>query len=284
MILRLGDETDGLEIDTRNGARLSSLVLGGRERLIGQPFPADVEPALSWGCFLMAPFVGRVSRGRVEWQGERGQLPLNHGRHAIHGVAFDVPWEVVRRTDDSAELTCRPERSRWPFACRLTQHIALSPDSLLLAATIEAGEPMPAALGWHPWFRRDGEMRVAVASEQLLALDEELLPTGKTLAVDGKRDLRGGPCVDGLQLDDAYTRVSSPAIVGWPDLELTLTFEPPIETVVVYTHPMALCVEPQTAWPDAIRLHEEGCQDTGLAGLGAGEHLTASTRWSWRLR
>ncbi len=284
MILRLGDETDGLEIDTRNGARLSSLVLGGRERLIGQPFPADVEPALSWGCFLMAPFVGRVSRGRVEWQGERGQLPLNHGRHAIHGAALDVPWGVTSSSANAAVITCRLDPGRWPFGGTLAQRIAIARGKLLLEAEVRADEAMPAALGWHPWFRRDGDMRVRVASERVLRLGDESLPTGDLDPVSGDTDLRDAPRIEGRARDHVFVSVSSPVSVTWPDLELTMGFEAPVGSVLVYVHPEAVCVEPITAWPDAIRLAQAGCTGTGLVSLKAGERLTAATTWSWQAR
>ena len=110
---------------------------------------------------------------------------------------------------------------------------------------------MPAALGWHPWFRRrSAEARLRVDADEVL-VTRELIPTGERTQVRGMTDLRRGPAIAGRRLDHAYVDARSPAVVAWPDLELTIEFGPPASIVVVHTPPRGLCVEPQTAWPDA---------------------------------
>ena len=68
MIVRIGDEIDGVSIDTSAGGRLASWVMAGCERLLVEP-AAGIAPSLGWGCYLMAPFVGRVHQGWVDWAG-----------------------------------------------------------------------------------------------------------------------------------------------------------------------------------------------------------------------
>lgn len=284
MIVRLGDDIDGVAIDTDHGGRLASLVLGGRERLLTEPCHAGVHPSLAWGCYLMAPFVGRLSKAEVAWAGRTTQVPRNHGRHAIHGAVFDVPWDVTSAGLNAAVLVCELDRARWPFRGQVAQRIAIARGKLLLEAEIRATDAMPASLGWHPWFRHEGEIRVAVASDHVLRLGDESIPTGEVEPVDGRTDLRDGPIMAGRKLDHVFASVRSPVKMAWPDLELQIAFEPPIGSVVVYAQAEAICVEPMTAWPDAIRLAEAGCPDTGLASLAAGQSLAASTTWSWQAR
>jgi galactose mutarotase-like enzyme len=69
--------------------------------------------------------------------------------------------------------------------------------------------------------------------------------------------------------------------VRWPDLELRLEFEAPVVSVVVFSPPGSVCVEPATAWPDALRLSAAGSIGTGQALLPAGGSLAASTTWRW---
>ena len=282
MILRIGDETDSLSVDTSAGGRICSLVLAGRERILREP--ADgIERSIAWGCYLMAPFVGRLSCGTVAWSGHTAKLPLNGGVHSIHGAVFDTEWRVTGQTAAKVEMACRFDPARWPFEGSMAQSLEIEPGRLILRAAITAEEPMPAALGWHPWFADpEGRAQVKLRSDAVLRLGPDLIPTGELAMVDGRTDLRRGADTRGRRLDDVYVAVEAPAIVTWPDVELTMEFEPPVRTLVVFRHPQAVCVEPMTAWPDSIRLAGEGHSDTGLVALSAGEQLAVSTAWSWR--
>jgi aldose 1-epimerase len=280
MIITIGDEANGLAVDTSAGGRICSLVLRGRERILSVP-ANGIEPSIAWGCFLMAPFAGRVKGARLSWVGRTVGLRPNHGLHSIHGAGFDVPWQVVERSEGSVTLACDFDRSRWPFKGSMSQRLEITPERVSLRADISALEPMPAVIGWHPWFHaEDGPLRVAVQSDSILKLDEELIPTGELLPVDQRSDLRAGPTLAGRSLDDVYAFVHAPVSVVWPDMALTMRFSENVRTFVICTHPQAVCVEPMTAWPDAFRLEAEGCRGTGLVSLGAGETLTASTEWS----
>ena len=282
MTYQLGEGPDHVVIDPEQGGRIASLVIAGRERLLVTPHSGTVDPSLSWGSFLMAPFVGRLSEGMLAWNDRVIAIPTNHGRHAIHGTVFDVAWRVVARTETTVAIACEIDPARWPFRGRVRPRFSLSAGGLTMEATIEADEAMPAALGWHPWFvrGRDG-VRVGVAGDRVLRLTEELIPTGETDPVDARTDLRSTPELGARKLDDVYSAVRSPAELCWPDLRLEIAFGPGVGAVVVYAHPEAVCLEPMTAWPDAIRLTQSGCPDTGLVLLGPGERLSAWTRWTW---
>ena len=282
MIVRIGDEVDGCTVDATSGGRLRSIVMAGRERLLGEPAPG-ADRSMGWGCYLMAPFVGRVRNGELSWGGLTTTLPINAGAHAIHGAVFDRPWDVVSQTSESVTLACGFDRARWPFRGSMTQTVAITRGRLTLEAEILAEEAMPAAIGWHPWFRKDGyDVRVGVQSDSVLRLAPDLIPTGELAPVDTRTDLRTRPSLGDRRLDDVYASVASPVVVEWPDLELVIAFDRPVSAVVVYNHhPQAACVEPATAWPDSIRLAGSGRTDTGLVSLAAGERLRASTSWSW---
>ncbi len=282
MIVGIGDSIDGLAVDTNAGGRICSLVLDGRERIITRPV-AGIEPSIAWGCFLMAPFVGRLRDGIVTWTGRTARLRLNDGPHSIHGAVFDAGWTVAEKTDDSIKMTCDfDDPSRWPFGGSMTQTIRIARGRLTLEAEVKAREPMPAALGWHPWFvNAGGPLRVCVPSDSVLGRLPDLIPTGELVPVDDRTDLRSGPCVASHDLDHVYAAVRSPVTIGWADLDLTMSFELPVGAVVVCTRPEATAVEPMTAWPDAIRLAAAGHTDTGLVSLAAGERLVAATHWTW---
>lgn len=268
-----------------DGGRLASLVVRGRERIVARRPAAPGEPDTLWGCFVMAPWAGRVAHARLEWDGEVHALPRNLGRHSIHGVVYDVPWTVDDAGPAAASLSVPLAPERWPLGGRVSARYELTETSLELRAALSAGErAMPAALGWHPWFARPpaGDVAVTVDAATVLVTDDELVPTGARAAVDAVTDLRRGPALGERRLDHVYADARSPAVVAWPDLVLELRFEPPLETIVVHTPPAGVCVEPQSAWPNAPALDAAGVAGTGLRRLEPGERVEARVAWAWR--
>lgn len=276
-------------IDLEHGARVASLSVAGRELLLGPPEPAD--GSIRWGCFVMAPWPGRLEDGRLRWRDRTIQLPRTHGRHAIHGLVHGAPWRLDDVRDSAGETVLEASIELtplgWPFGGRVRQRISLAPSRLVLRAEVEADEPMPVALGWHPWFIRRGfDPCIRVAADRVLET-RGMIPTGSTVAVRGSCDLRGGPRLGRRRLDTAYVAARGPAAITWPDLTLDLEFDPPVSTVVVHTPPQAFCVEPQTAWPNAMGPgHGVVRREAGLEGerpldLAAGQRLTAALTIGW---
>lgn len=276
LVLRAADVQAEIAPDV--GGRLASLTVGGRELLLG-PAGRDDEP-IGWGCFLMAPWPGRLENARFDWRGRTIQLPRTFGRNAIHGLVWNRPWTVDRQAVSRATLSCAlpPE---WPMGGLVRQVYELTSRSLTFTASVTAGDAMPAALGWHPWFaRRDGDVAVRVDARAVLET-QRLLPTGALVPATGRLDLRDGPLLGRRRLDHAYPAVTSPASIAWPDLRLALTFEPAPGVVVVHTPPTGVCVEPQTAAPNALALPPASARTAGVRFLAAGETLTASLNIRW---
>jgi aldose 1-epimerase len=279
-VLKLDAGDVSTSIDDARGGRLASLRIGGRELLVGPSGPDD--SSITWGCYLMAPWPGRLADGRLRWGDGTIQLRRTHGRHAIHGLVSGVPWTVDAVDAASAELSVSLDRDGWPFGGLVRQRIRLEPDRLVLEAEIHADAPMPAALGWHPWFRRREAPRVRVDGDTVLEA-RRMIPTGRLLPVEGLLDLRAGPALGRVRLDHTYVGVRAPLEIAWPDLTLRLETEPWLSTVVVYTPSGAVCVEPQTAWPNALGLDAKAALAAGGVVLAAGASLRASLALSWRL-
>lgn len=266
-------------IEPALGGRLASLRIGARELLVGPAFAGD--RSITWGCFLMAPWPGRLDGGRFEWRGRTIQLPRTHGRHAIHGLVWDRPWTVVSASSTAAVIACELPRDEWPMGGIVRQSFALRPDGLAIDASIRAGESMPAALGWHPWFLRRGGASLRVDADEVLEL-RHMLPTGRAIPVAGRFDLRAGPDLGRRRLDDVYLGARPPIEIRWPDLALRLETDPWLSTVVVYTPPGAICVEPQTALPNALGLGASMGLAAGAFELAAGSSLRASLTFGWK--
>jgi galactose mutarotase-like enzyme len=239
----------------------------------------------------MAPWAGRLADGRFRTEdGRQVQLPRTHGRHAIHGLLWDRPWTVAEASPERAALTCDVPADLWPPGGSVRHEVRLTGDRLDLVATVTAGSvarqavsassaPMPVALGWHPWFRRDagagGDVALQVDAAAVLRTDR-MIPTGETASVLGRTDLRRGPRLGRRRLDHAYVAAHAPALLRWTDLELTIAWDPSPATLVVHTPVPSLCVEPQTAWPNAPALDGDAREASGLQFLRPGESLEAS--------
>jgi aldose 1-epimerase len=259
VVLRAGDAA--LTIDPAAGGRFSSLVVDGHELLVTE----GVGP-IEWGCFPMAPFAGRIRDGRFTFRGRTYQLETNLPPNAIHGTVFMRPWDVRARTEDRVELATELGPG-WPIRGRVTQTITLRPDGLDASLELEADEPMPAWLGWHPWFKRETAGVTAeldFAAERMYARGPDGLPTGELVPPTPQ------------PWDDAFVGVRSPIRLTWPrvlSLELTAT----ADVWVVYDErPSAICLEPQTAPPNAVNL-----PNAEVSIVEPGQPLALFMSWRW---
>jgi galactose mutarotase-like enzyme len=270
-------------VEPRAGGRLGSLVIAGRERLITEANPDALLPAVTWGSFAMLPWVGRMRDGRLDWDGTHRTLRRDFGAHAIHGATYDARWDVVTADDHAVELVHRlGVLTRWPFRGEARQWVTLTPDALDLAIEIRADTPMPVGAGWHPWFRRyQGEpITVTLAAPAVLETTPDMIPTGSVIPLTATTDLRQPRDIGRRRLDHAYVRVDGSPTIAWADLVLSIVAAP-LRSVVVHSTATAVCVEPQSQWPDAIRLAGTGL-DTGVTTLATGETFRMTSRWTWQ--
>jgi|GEM_PF-41207 Galactose mutarotase and related enzymes len=266
--LRLDAPGVHVVIDLVHGGRLASFVVDGRELLVTEGFGP-----IAWGSFPMAPFAGRVRDGVFTFRGRRWRLAVEMPPHAIHGTVLDRPWRVLDERTIATELG-----PGWPFAGRVVQHFELQAGSLSFRLEVHADEPMPASVGWHPWFLRQPVAASGTGSASPGAPTEPVeldLDAGAMY----RRDADGMTMTDRIApvpgpWDECFTDLRRPPVLRWPGF-LELTIQSDCRDWVVYTVPTeALCVEPQTAPPDAL--------NTGPAIVEPGRPLIAEMTWAWR--
>lgn len=259
LVLRSGDGV--ATVSPTHGGRLASLRIGDLD-VVGR----GGDRLFDWGSYAMAPFAGRVRHGRLTWDGRRHQLPLTMPPHAIHGVTVDRPWQVLDATATTASLRCDLD-SRWPWRGFAVQHLTLTDDALVSRLEVHAqDDAFPAWSGYHPWFARRlsrGEpVRLSVPAAGILAKDADGMPSPDVVPIGDD------------PFDDCFTDVAWPATLTW-DGALALRIEADCRYAVVFDHkPDGVCVEPQTAPPNAVEL--------GLAATVTPDApLSLTMTWTW---
>jgi aldose 1-epimerase len=249
-----------VEVSPTDGGRLARLRVGTRELLIRGD---SSDNPLVWGSYPMAPWAGRVRHGRFEFGGSPREMPINMAPHSIHGTVFNRRWEVIDAGFDHAELECPLD---WSFGGRANQHLQLTPEALVCVLSVVAGgEPMPATIGWHPWFVKPSDDRLGF--DAMYLRDDEHVPTGALVEPPAR------------PWDDCFIGAHHPlqlryeADPGNPGLVVTVAGD--CDHWVVYDQPIhATCVEPQSGPPDAFNIG-------GATVVAPGEMLQRTMTISW---
>ncbi|MGH7265243.1 MAG: aldose 1-epimerase [Candidatus Rokuibacteriota bacterium] len=234
-------------------------------------------------AFPLVPYSNRIREGRFVFQGRAVTLPLNRPpeRHSIHGHGWLAAWTPIEVQASHAELEYRHAAGPWPWTYRARQCLALAPGRLTveLALTNESETPMPAGLGWHPYFPRTPRTTITAEVRAMWRTDAEVMPT-ELVPVFPPRDPGRGIRPDDVPLDNGFTGWSRRAVIEWPERRgrLVVTAEPPLDFLVLYTPPGRdfFCLEPVSHATDAVNLAAAGRPDTGLLTLEPGETVRAA--------
>ena len=227
-----------LEIDVDQGGRISSLRFRDIECVL--PFRGQV---LTWGWYPMAPWAGRIKDGLIKnGLGNEFQLPTNLASpHAIHGFAPTSSWQEIGNGYFVLDL---PE----PYlGARVEQRFELLDNALRWSLEYEAGgSDLPFWMGLHPWFPREfdrgGAAEINFHPGKMFERGSDYMPTGKLI----------NPTPP--PWDDAFTQVRGVPTVSWEDV-LQIKIESDAPYWVVYDQdPEGVCIEPQSAPPDAANL------------------------------
>jgi len=161
-----------------------------RPQMIGVPF--------------MGPWANRLDEQAFYANGKRYAFDMSlgnvRGAIPIHGFLTTTDqWQVTAlgSTGDGASVTSRleffrqpPWMKQWPFAHTIEMTYRLANGELEVATTIVnlSAEPMPVAIGFHPYFQltdspRD-EWTISVGARTRWTLDPNKVPTGVTEPID----------------------------------------------------------------------------------------------------
>ena len=262
-----------MTIDPTCGGSVRSLRWRGRDIL-----RAATEPnILASASFALLPFCNRIVGNHFVFEGRSLRFSPNHpsdlNEPILHGFGWTSEWESVAVEPTRAVLGLDHPPGEWPWRFTARQEFALGHDGvkMSLALTNRADSPMPAGLGFHPYFARDD------------ATTLHGLHTGE-LRHDGNLDCRAdavdwwrGKPVDSRIVDTTYAHREGGLIVAWPREGMAMMIRPsrelPNTHIYVPSDADFFCAEPVSHLPNAINTAPAG---TGMRVLAPGESWTVS--------
>lgn len=258
-MIRLQAADIALELAPAVGGSVVSLSYRGQD-VLRRATGADLAAGrvLGMAAFPLVPFAGRIEHGRFEFRGRTVHLPpgLPGEAHAIHGQGWQRPWAVTAQSADTATLVFEHPGDDWPWRYRATQAFQVQPGRMRLDLVLEnlGDEPMPAGLGWHPYFVRPPGTELRAAVSALWRRRPAGLP-GPPEALAGANDLRAWRPVDDLDLDDVFTAAGTGTEIRWPHARARLRGRP-APFLVIYTPPAEpwFCAEPVSHVPNGANL------------------------------
>jgi aldose 1-epimerase len=245
----------GLELALAPALGGEVLWLNWRGQEILRTAPAGPHDVRDSAGFPLVPFSGRIENGRFQYAGRMVRLTPNMPPepHAIHGHGWQSVWHVTSREPASLTLGFRYRHGNWPWAYRAAQKFSLTPNGLVvdMSVTNLSALPMPAGLGWHPYFPRGDAQLTCGVTGYWPSLGEIETPSGDA-------DLNGGKTVRDIVLDNAFAGDGQPARLHWPDRKLTVILSPdPALTHWIIYIPEGqnyFCVEPVSHAPNAVNM------------------------------
>jgi len=237
------------------------------------------------GVPFLAPWANRIAGDSYYVNGKKYTLnpalqnfQYDGNHNPIHGlVVYASEWKVVRThaDDKGAEVTSRLEfwrRPDWmaqfPFAHNMEMTYRLKDGVLEVITTIEnlSSEPMPVALGYHPYFTLSDSPRdswkVHLPVKEHLVLNDKLIPTGE----HKPNELPDPMPLQGNKLDDGFSGLVRNADgraefwVQGKNEKVSVLYGPKYPIAVVYAPPGRnfICFEPMAAPTNAYNLAHEG--------------------------
>ena len=264
------------------------MTVNGRE-ILRFPYASIAEfksrPSLA-GIPFLGPWANRLDEQAFYANGRRYAFDMAlgnvRGAHPIHGFLSSTDrWQIVEAKADAASawVTSRLEFSRerdwmaqFPFPHTIEITHRLSGGVLEVDTRIRnlGSEPMPVAIGFHPYFQltdspRDAwTLSVAARTEWLLAPDK--IPTGETRPIERLMPSPRSTALKGYDLDhvfgDLIRDASGFAVMSVKGVSqrIDVEFGPNYRAAVVYAPAGRdfICFEPMAGITDALNLSQRG--------------------------
>jgi len=284
MIVELQNAESRVSLCPEVGAAIARFTWRGYDILRRAPDSAIEEGLVrQMGMYPLVPYSNRI--GRAELLVGNQSYPLRPNfpgePHAIHGIGWQRAWQVSRRTADSAELELKHDGDvDWPFDCEARQMVRLRADALEIDLAVKncGARPMPAGLGFHPYFPLLPATQLQTGWVGMWAMDADALPT-LLAAVSPQADFSRRRPVAGWKVDNCFTGWSRRAVLDYPTHRVQIDASDACRHMVAFAPDDGrnfIALEPVTNINNAFALAARGVADTGTRLLAGGESLKIS--------
>lgn len=245
--------------------------------------PATGPGILDVASFPLVPFSNRVALGRFMAAGREVVLapnfPGTDHPHPLHGFGWLAQWDVIALDERHAVLEHRYAGGEWPWPYVAEQRLDLYDDGLEMSLSVTnlGHDPMPAGLGFHPYFPRQADTLYHGLHRGEWRNDPTGLPLAQEISPTPQDWWHGSP-VGCRAVDTLYTNRHGGLRIEWPSRRLALKIAPSatLPHTVVYS-PTGMdyfCVEPVSHMTNAVNM-DDGTE-TGLRYISPGEVFMGS--------
>lgn len=285
-LVRLENDRFLAVLAPKAGGRVAGFWEKGRRGLMAWLRPlcrASANGRLQGGSFPLIPYSNRIAYGRFEFNGHRITLPAHPAAapHSLHGVGWDMSWEVVSASGETAHISAAIAKNHpgWPWRLGLTQTITLSTDGLSVRLEAENTDQgaQPVGLGHHPYFPRTDNTRLAFHAEAIWQWQQARLQRIENTRFDFSRNTS---LPDRNVIDHQYEGVSAQAHMTSDSGTLTIESDPVTSRAVLFTPQQAdfFCFEPVSHRTNALNTAHLTQAELTLLPAGACSSLTLQLR------
>ena len=280
-----------LEILPEVGASILNLRAASGTPVLRAVELESVKTSSQCASFTLVPYSNRIRDARFLFQGEWvGLRPTTPDGLAQHGDVRNRPWREAQAPAGPGEALRFEFESRefgdmnWPWAFNAWVEYRLHGPhcDMTLGLTNVDTRPMPAGLGFHPYFaRRAGGVDPLLGFHAPLTYDtdERVLVTAAARSVTPSENFAQPRAIGDASLDRAFTAWDGVARLDWGTRALTLTADNVFSHLIAYTAPDgSLALEPVSHATDAFNLAAQGVPGVDLRVLESGQTLAGTAR------